>query len=108
MLQTLAAASVVRSRRGMKGGFTLARDAAQMSALDVVNAVDPIRRIRHCPLGRPDHAAGLCPLHRRMDAALGALEQVYADVRLSELVETRGAPPLCHVPIRLKPVGRST
>jgi Rrf2 family protein len=96
VLQTLAGAAIVRSQRGIKGGFTLARRPDELTALDVVNAVDPIRRIRECPLGRARHARGLCPLHRRMDAALSALEQVYAGVRLSELVEEAEGPPLCN------------
>jgi len=70
VLHGLVRAQVLRSRRGLGGGFVLARGAEAVTALDVVNAVDPIRRIRQCPLGFPAHARQLCALHRRMDAAL--------------------------------------
>ncbi len=97
VLRTLARASIVRSQRGKHGGFALARLPGEFTALDVVNAVDPIRRIRECPLGLARHAHGLCPLHHRMDGALAALEQAYAGVRLSDLVEQAEGSPLCRV-----------
>ena len=39
----------------------------EVTILDVVNAVDPIQRIKTCPLGLKTHGVRLCPLHRRMD-----------------------------------------
>lgn len=97
VLQMLGRAGIVRSRRGLGGGFTLARAPHLTTALDIVNAVDPIRRIRSCPLGVARHGRTLCALHRRMDEALSALERVYADARLSDLIEEAERPPLCDV-----------
>jgi Rrf2 family protein len=95
VLQLLGRAALVRGQRGLGGGFTLSRGPERMTALEVVNAVDPVRRIRECPLGLARHGRNLCPLHHRMDEALATLERVYAETRLSDLVEAATGPPLC-------------
>jgi hypothetical protein len=55
--------------------------------LDVVNAVDPIQRIRKCPLGNPAHLK-LCPLHQRIDNAIDVIEQQFRDTTLSQVLST--------------------
>src|SRR5690349_511493 len=69
VMRDLVVADLVTSFRGRRGGFVLARPPASITILDVVSAVDPIRRIDKCPLDNPAHAE-LCPLHRRLDQAL--------------------------------------
>lgn len=59
ILRDLVVADLIVSQRGPNGGFTLSRSAAKISMLDVVNAVDPIPRIRKCPLGNPAHPPAL-------------------------------------------------
>lgn len=49
--------------------------------IDIVNAIEPIKRITSCPLGNPAHVE-LCPLHRRLDDALASIER---DFRLTSL-----------------------
>jgi Rrf2 family nitric oxide-sensitive transcriptional repressor len=87
ILRDLVVAELVTSQRGPHGGFTLARDASKVSILDVINAVDPIKRIRKCPLGNPAHVH-LCPLHKRLDDALGMIEREFARTTLREVLET--------------------
>src|SRR5437764_12024008 len=70
VLQGLVRAGLVHSQRGVGGGISLARPADELTILEVVNAVEPIRRIRSCPLNLKSHGVNLCPLHRRMDQAL--------------------------------------
>ncbi len=93
IMRDLVVAGLVTSQRGPSGGFTLARVAADISILDVVDAVDPLRRITKCPLGNPAHLA-LCPLHRRLDDALGLLQASFRDTSLAEVLEssTRAGP----------------
>lgn len=86
VLQALARAGLVQSRPGRSGGFILGRDPRKISVLEVVQAVDPIRRIAHCPLGRRHGNGELCPLHRRLDQAIGMVERAFADSSLAELV----------------------
>ena len=49
-------------------------DPEQLTIWDVVEAVEPLQRIRECPLGLKAHRFRLCPLHKRlveMWAAIG-------------------------------------
>src|SRR5689334_15256620 len=74
VMRDLVRADLVQSFRGPRGGFRLARDPSTISLLDIVNAVDPIRRISACPLKDPHHV-DLCPLHRCLDDVLAHTEQ---------------------------------
>ncbi|MDZ4831802.1 MAG: Rrf2 family transcriptional regulator [Phycisphaerae bacterium] len=85
VMRDLVVAQLVSSQRGPNGGFALARPASEITILDVVNAVTPIQRIRSCPLGDPKHIS-LCPLHRRLDDAIAAIEQGFASTTLNELL----------------------
>jgi Rrf2 family protein len=107
VLQQLAKAGLVRSQRGVGGGFVLARPPGETSILAVLNAVDPIRRIDRCPLSLPEHARALCALHRRLDDAFGAVEASFRDSTIGDLVrrpQRRGAPPAW--PLPAAPVAR--
>src|SRR5690348_15828442 len=74
ILQELAKGGIVRTQRGVGGGVSLARPPEELTILDVVNAIEPIQRITTCPLGLAAHGVRLCPLHKRMDAALETVE----------------------------------
>src|SRR4051812_5164973 len=67
VLQELVRKGVVKSQRGIGGGITLAKPPEELTILEVVNAVEPIERIKSCPLGLKSHGVRLCPLHRRLD-----------------------------------------
>jgi len=106
VLQALTRAELVHSQRGLGGGMTLARPAAELTILDIVNAVEPIERIRSCPLGLAAHGVNLCPLHRRLDEALAKTEQAFAQTTLAEvLAEPTKNIPLCPFP-NVKPRSR--
>lgn len=100
VLQGLARGGILLSQRGVGGGVALALPATELSILDVVNAVEPIQRIRTCPLGLVSHGLNLCPLHRRLDRALEMVEQAFAESTLAEiLAEPTGSVPLCDFPL---------
>lgn len=95
VLQDLMQADLVRSRPGPGGGYSLAQTADDITILAVVNAVAPLERIRHCPLGLPSHTK-LCPLHRELDRAYAATEAAFARVTMGELLRSsRDVVPLC-------------
>jgi len=97
----LTRAGFVRSQRGPNGGFTLVKSPDDISLLEVVNAVDPIRRIRSCPLDIPEHGGRLCPLHRRLDQVLAMTESAFSETSLADVVsEKGGVTPLCAEPKR--------
>ena len=96
VLQGLARAKIVQMKRGSGGGVTLARSPTELTILDVVNAVEPIGRIRECPLGLTAHGANLCPLHKRLDNALALVEEAFQKTTLAEiLAEPTQSHPLC-------------
>jgi Rrf2 family protein len=100
VMQSLSRAAVVHSQRGLKGGFTLAQDPDELSVLEVINAVDPIRRYPECPLGIASHGRRLCPLHYRLDQAAAMVQQAFDETMVAELLtmphERRAA---CRFPI---------
>lgn len=90
VLQTLRKAGLVDSKRGLGGGFTLARPPHQITVLEVVNVVDPVKRIERCPLGLKSHGGNLCPLHKRLDEAIGMVERSFASTTIADLVTAPG------------------
>ena len=103
VMQGLVRAGLVRAQRGLHGGFNLINPAAELTVLDVVQAVDPLRRITQCPLGLKGHTA-LCPLHRRLDGAVAMVEQALRSSTIAELLREPGKhkgkqipKPLCSV-----------
>jgi Rrf2 family protein len=99
VMQALSRAGVVRSQRGLHGGFTLAKAPDELSVWDVIEAVDPIQRIRTCPLGIKAHGTKLCPLHRRLDDALALVENAFRESTVGDLLrEPNKSKPLCEFP----------
>jgi len=101
VLQMLRKKGLVRSKRGLGGGFVLAKCPTELTVLDVVNAVDPIKRIEQCPLGIESHGCQLCSLHRRIDAAAAMVERSFALTTVAEILADRDhIAPLCEPPRR--------
>ena len=99
VLQALSRARIVRSQRGIGGGIALVARPDQLTILDVVNAVDPINRIRRCPLDLAAHGVRLCPLHSRLDAALATVEEAFASTTLADLLaDSSGGRRRCKFP----------
>jgi len=99
VLQGLIRGGVVQSQRGLKGGMSLVKSPEDLTILEVVNAVEPIQRIRTCPLGLAAHGVRLCPLHRRVDEALALVEAAFGSSTLAQvLAEPTRSVPLCPFP----------
>ena len=86
VLQNLTRKGLSRPQPGLRAGFTLALPPDQITVLEVVEAVDPIQRIRTCPLGLAKHGVKLCPLHRRLDNALAMVEEAFRNSTLAEIL----------------------
>lgn len=96
VLQMLGRVGLVDSRRGLGGGFKLAIPADKLTVLQVINAVDPIKRIDKCPLDIAAHGTTLCPLHKRLDEAIEHVERSFADTTIAELLGEPGrSTPFC-------------
>jgi Rrf2 family protein len=96
VLQSLAQSELIVGRRGVGGGYRLARPADQISLLDVVNSIDRVERITSCPLGLPNHGGNLCPLHRALDKAAAELIGMFGGMTLADLIsDPASSKPLC-------------
>jgi len=99
ILQGLARQGIIRTQRGVGGGVTLAKPPQDLTILEVVNAVEPIKRIRTCPLGIQSHGARLCPLHTKLDNALAVMEESFGSTTLADILsEPTSSKPLCEIP----------
>lgn len=97
VLQDLVRSELVRSRSGPGGGYVLVRVPDAITILDVVNAVAPLERIHHCPLGLPSHKT-LCPLHKELDKAYAATEEAFSSVTIGQVLRSESRiVPLCEV-----------
>lgn len=85
VLNSLVRAGIVSGQRGRGGGFQAVRPAGEITVLEVVSAVDPLRRIRSCPLGLQAHGENLCPLHRKLDDAVRSVEEAFAATTIQSL-----------------------
>jgi len=96
LMQGLVRGEIVRSRRGLHGGFVLTGSPEDLTILDVVQVVDPIKRIEHCPLAIESHGTTLCPLHRRLDKAIASTEEILGETTIAEMLSQPGSvTPLC-------------
>ena len=97
VLQDLVRAELVGSRPGPGGGYNLLCEPDATTILDVINAVGPLERIRHCPLGLPSHTE-LCPLHHELDQAYAATEAAFGRVTIGDVLRSNSKiVPLCDV-----------
>lgn len=96
VLQGLRGKKIVNLQRGIGGGVSLAHEPSELTILDIVNAVEPIQRIKTCPLQLKSHGKRLCALHSRMDESLKSMESAFANTTLEELLQERNpSVPLC-------------
>jgi Rrf2 family transcriptional regulator, nitric oxide-sensitive transcriptional repressor len=107
VLKDLVQAGLVLSRPGPGGGYSLAASADEITILDVVNAVAPLERIRHCPLGLPSHT-NLCPVHKELDKAYAVTEEAFSKVTMGQLLRSDSRTiPLCDVSVQCAPAQSS-
>ncbi|MBX9689577.1 MAG: Rrf2 family transcriptional regulator [Candidatus Obscuribacterales bacterium] len=86
VMQSLVKAQLIHSQRGLGGGFLLAKAPEHLSILEIVNAVEPVARIRSCPLGIEAHGNVLCALHRKLDDACALIENTFADSSVADIL----------------------
>lgn len=91
VLRDLVVAGLVHSQRGPNGGFCLVAPASQISMLDIINAVDPIERIKRCPLGTRSMWSFAPVLHLRLDHALSLIEREFGRTTLAEIIHSNNA-----------------
>lgn len=96
LMQELVRSGLVSSQRGLHGGFVLTKGPNELTFLDIVDAIEPFKRIQHCPLGIVTHDATLCPLHRRLDDVMKEAERSLRETTIAEVVsDPNNVTPLC-------------
>ena len=86
LMSQLVRAQLVQSRRGVGGGFVLARPPQEISMWDVVQAIDPIQRLHVSPLNIKDQANPRA-LHQLIDRVIDELEQAFRNISLSKVLD---------------------
>ena len=96
VLQPLARSGIVSSQRGLGGGYVLEHNVDELTLLQIVNAVEPVQRIRSCPLKLSSHGARLCALHQALDDTMATVERTLGGQTVGQLLaRTNPNRPLC-------------
>lgn len=102
VLNTLTRAGVITSRRGPTGGFSLAIDPEKLTMLEVVEAVEPLPRIKTCPLDIAEHDGALCPLHAVLAELVDGIDEKLRSTTIGDLLNKQIQPlgdiPRCDFP----------
>lgn len=86
IFQSLVRAGLVRSARGTGGGFTLLRSPAEITVLDVIEAIEGKIALQRC-LAEPaacDHTGG-CALCGLFEQAQDRVKEVFSRTTLADL-----------------------
>lgn len=86
IFQNLAKAGIIKSARGSGGGFSLAKAPAQISALEVIEAIEGPIALQRCLEDEPDcsHIGG-CALCGLLAEAQDSIKEVFAKTSLADL-----------------------
>jgi Rrf2 family protein len=86
IFQDLAKAGILRSQRGARGGFVLARSADQITILEIIEAIDGKIALQRCLGDVPecDRMQG-CALCSLLEQAQDLLKEVFGQTTLAQL-----------------------
>ncbi len=84
VLQSMRRAGLIHSRRGVGGGVTLAHEPKDVSLLEVIDAVEPLKR------GATKTRRAASPLQRTLDAALAEVRKMFQAASLADMLPRAG------------------
>jgi Rrf2 family protein len=88
ILQTLARAGLLVSHAGTNGGYALARPASQISAFEVIRAIDGPLFITSCiTIHGPCDLAGHCTIKEPLLKVNDSIKDLLSNIYISDLVE---------------------
>lgn len=92
IFQHLVKAGLIRSNRGAGGGFLLARNPAQITVLEIIEAIEGKIIFQRCKLAKPDceHVGG-CAVCGLFEEAQDGVKEVLARTTLRALVKRQEA-----------------
>ena len=92
ILQRLVKAGLLRSQHGTNGGYTLARDAAKISAFEVIRAIDGPLFITSCVTVRGEcDQSDRCNIREPLRKVNHSIEEVLRRITISEMKEEPAA-----------------
>ncbi|HBS60461.1 MAG TPA: Rrf2 family transcriptional regulator [Firmicutes bacterium] len=90
IMRSLTQAGIVKSYRGVDGGYALAKPPAQISLRDVIEAVEGPVRISRC-LIQPDYCSrnytSVCPIHQVLGDLQVMVSEKLAGVSFADLAK---------------------
>ena len=88
ILHNLARQRLIRSFKGVRGGYELARPANKIALEDIVEATDGSDIVSACILGLPEcNEVNPCPLHNSWKEVRGHLTEMLEQTSLADLAE---------------------
>jgi len=94
ILQTLARAGLLVSHAGTNGGYALARPASQISAFEVIRAIDGPLFITSCiTIHGTCDLAGHCTIKEPLRKVNDSISDLLSNIHISDLVEMSDAQP---------------
>jgi Rrf2 family protein len=92
ILQTLARAGLLVSHAGTNGGYALARSASQISAFEVIRAIDGPLFITSCiTIHGSCDLAGHCTIKEPLRKVNDSIKELLSNIHISDLIETAEA-----------------
>jgi Rrf2 family protein len=89
ILQTLARAGLLVSHAGTNGGYALARPASEISAFEVIRAIDGPLFITSCiTIHGSCDLAGHCTIKEPLRKVNDSIKELLSNIYISDLVET--------------------
>ncbi len=91
VLQTLVKADIIKSSRGVGGGYALAKSASQISLLDIVECIEgPIylnacTHNKECQRQKKSSQDKLCPVNKVWEEAQATLREVLHSHKIDDL-----------------------
>ncbi len=90
ILQPLIHRGLVRSKRGVAGGFSLARDPSDLTLLDIMDAVEEPLLLNVCLMDSTVcERECTCPVHKLWAEVKDKMEEVFGRQSLAELARSR-------------------
>jgi Rrf2 family protein len=88
ILQTLTRAGLLVSHAGTNGGYALARPASEISAFEVIRAIDGPLFITSCiTIHGPCDLAGHCTIKEPLRKVNDSIKELLSGIKISHLVE---------------------
>jgi Rrf2 family protein len=92
ILQTLARAGLLVSHAGTNGGYALAKPASQISAFEVIRAIDGPLFITSCiTIHGSCDLAGHCTIKEPLRKVNDSIKDLLSNIHVSDLIETTEA-----------------